>query len=196
MYTVSTYGIEVDPKPLPTLEELIQVFELSDNFPSGLVWKINPSRQGGKKAGSMAGSFPKSGPPYWKVKYKQNSYMCHRIRWSLLNNRLVLPNEFIDHVNLNSKDNRGELRLVTRSQNQYNRKRKNSKSGYRWVVHTSLRPNKPWRIMMKINGIVQYFGYYKNAQEAAIRADEIAVQLLDAAYIHLNFPELQLRKNR
>lgn len=182
------------PKPLPPLTELQEVFELTNAFPCGLLWKINPSKRGGKKQGSPAGSMAKEGPKYWRVKYKQKFYPCHRIRWSLLNGRLILPEEYVDHVNGNSEDNRGELRLVTRSQNQYNRSRKKTASGFRWVVYTKRNPTKPWRIMMKINGKCEYFGYYENPYEAALKADEIAIEKLEIDYIRLNFPELQLEK--
>jgi len=184
------------PKPLPPLEELQEVFCLSELWPSGLAWKINPSKQGGKKAGSPAGSIPNQGPRYWRVKYKQKNYQCHRIRWSLLNNRLILPEEYVDHVDGNTEENRNELRVVTLSQNQYNRSRKKSTSGFRWVVYTKTYPKKPWRIMMKINGKCEYFGYYANAEEAALKADEIAVEKLNVDYIRLNFPELKLKDKR
>jgi hypothetical protein len=177
----------MNPKPLPSLVELEEVFEVTDKYPSGLLWKINPSLQGGKKAGSMAGALGKNKNAYWRVKYKQISYPCHRIRWSLINKRLVLPTEFIDHVNLDIKDNRGELRLVTRSQNQYNRTRKKASSGYRWVVHTNKNLKKPWRIMMKINGKTEYFGYYADPKEAAEIANQIAIEKLNTDYIKLNF---------
>ena len=183
-----------EPKLLPSFQELQEVFALTEEFPSGLLWKINPSRQGGKKAGSMAGSMPDQGPKYWRVKYKQKLYMCHRIRWSLLNNRLVLPKEYVDHLDRNSQDNRGELRLVTKSENQYNRSYSRNTSGFRWVVYTERNKNKPWRIMMKINGKCEYFGYYETAYEAALKADQIAIEKLDVNYIHLNFPELQLKE--
>lgn len=177
----------MDPKPLPPLLELQEIFEVTDKYPSGLLWKINPSLQGGKKAGSMAGSLAKYDNAYWRVKYKQQFYPCHRICWSLINQRLVLPTEFIDHVDLNIKDNRGDLRLVTRSQNQYNRTRKKTSSGYKWVVYTNGNLKKPWRIMMKINGKVEYFGYYSDPKEAARLADQIALEKLDLNYIRLNF---------
>ena len=184
------------PKVLPPLEELQEVFALTELFPSGLVWKINPSRQGGKPAGSPAGSMSRQGPKYWKVKYKQQVYQCHRIRWSLLNNRLILPEEYVDHVNRKSEDNRGDLRLVTSSENQYNRSRKKATSGFRWVVRVKGYEKKPWRIMIKINGRCEYFGYYENACEAALKADQIALEKLNIDYIHLNFPELQLKNKQ
>jgi hypothetical protein len=182
------------PKPLPSLQELQEIFDLTEKFPSGLVWKINPSKQGGKKAGSMAGYMPNQGARYWRVKYKQKLYPCHRIRWSLLNNRLISPEEYVDHVNRNAEDNRGELRIVTRSQNQYNRSRVKNKSGFRWVIYTEKCKSKPWRILMKINGRCEYFGYYKDAYEAALEADKIAVKKLNIDYLVLNFPELQLKQ--
>jgi len=181
------------PKALPPLEELQEVFETTELHPSGLAWKTNPSKRGGKKAKSMAGSMANKGPKYWRVKYKQKLYLCHRIRWSLLNNRVLLPEEHIDHINGNSQDNRTELRLVTCSQNQYNRKAVKNKSGFRWVAYTKTCPTKPWRVMMKIKGKLEYFGYYKDSHEAALKADEIVIQKLDIDYIHLNFPELKLK---
>lgn len=184
------------PKPLPSIEELNEVFQITDLFPSGLIWKVNPSRQGGRKAGSMAGYMPKQGPQYWKVKYKQKSYMCHRIRWSLLNGRILLPEEYVDHADRDSTDNRKELRLVTRSQNQYNRTRVKNASGFRWVIYTRKNLEKPWRIMMKINGKLEYFGYYANPLEAAVKADCIAVEKLGVDYVCLNFPELQLKHKK
>ena len=48
--------------------------------------------------------------------------------------------------------------------------------------------------MMRINGKVEYFGYYSDAKEAALKADKIALEKLDGNYIHLNFPEVQLKK--
>lgn len=48
--------------------------------------------------------------------------------------------------------------------------------------------------MMKINGKCEYFGYYEDPREAALKADEIAVEKLEIDYIRLNFPELQLEK--
>ena len=137
------------PSALPPLQELQEVFSLTEDHPSGLVWKTNPSRQGGQKAGTPAGYKTKNN--YWRVKYKQKLYMCHRIRWSLLNNRLIETHEHVDHVTINKDDNRTELRLVTKSENQYNRTRKKATSGYRRVVFTKNNPTKPWRVVFKIN---------------------------------------------
>ena len=47
---------------------------------------------------------------------------------------------------------------------------------------------------MKINGRCEYFGYYKDAYEAALEADKIAVEKLNIDYLVLNFPELQLKQ--
>lgn len=47
--------------------------------------------------------------------------------------------------------------------------------------------------MLKINGKLEYFGYYSNPEEAALKADQIAIERLDIDYIHLNFPELKLK---
>ena len=173
------------PSTLPPLQELQEVFALTEDHPSGLVWKTNPSRQGGQKSGTPAGSKTKN--DYWRVKYKQKLYMCHRIRWSLLNNRLIETHEHVDHVTINKDDNRTELRLVTKSENQYNRTRKKATSGYRRVVFTKNNPTKPWCVVFKINGENKYFGYFADAKEAAIYADKKALEHLDPRFIHLNF---------
>ena len=47
--------------------------------------------------------------------------------------------------------------------------------------------------MMKINGKLEYFGYYENVLEAALKADEVAFERLDIDYALLNFPELKLK---
>lgn len=178
----------VAANPLPPLEELKEVFSVTDQYPSGLLWKINPSKQGGKKAGSMAGSAPIKRCPYWRVKYKQKHYLCHRIRWSLMNNRLVLPQECIDHVELNTFDNRCELRIASHSENNYNKKTAQTTSGYKWVVATNRNLKCPWRVMMRINKKLEFFGYFEDPVEAAKHADSIAREKLDLRYIRLNFP--------
>ena len=171
--------------PLPSLQELQEVFSLTESHPSGLMWKTNPSKQGGQKAGTPAGSKTEKG--YWRVKYKQKVYLCHRIRWSLLNGRLVEPHENIDHATIDKDDNRTELRLATKSQNQYNRTRRNATSGYRRVVFTKNNPTKPWRVLFKVNGQNKYFGYFADAKEAAVYADQKALEHLDPKFIRLNF---------
>ena len=50
--------------------------------------------------------------------------------------------------------------------------------------------------MIKINSKCEYFGYYTDAEEAALKADEIAVEKLNVDYIRLNFPELKLKDKR
>jgi len=77
-----------------------------------------------------------------------------------------------DHVNGNGLDNqRANLRLVTGSQNQQNRKiGKNNTSGYKGVTWN--KKDKLWRAVIKINGIEKYLGGYKNKLEAAMKWTE------------------------
>ena len=41
--------------------------------------------------------------------------------------------------------------------------------------------------MFKINGKNKYFGYFADAKEAAVYADQKALEHLDQEFIHLNF---------
>jgi hypothetical protein len=41
--------------------------------------------------------------------------------------------------------------------------------------------------MFKVKGKSMYFGYFADAKEAAIYADQKALEYLDPAFIHLNF---------
>lgn len=72
----------------------------------------------------------------------------------------------IDHINLNSVDNRWyNLRPATRSQNQYNKWRyKNNKSGFKGV-HFCKRTSK-WRAGIRVGGNLISLGYFATPDEA------------------------------
>ena len=84
-------------------------------------------------------------------------YKAHNKDWDIIDNG---KNNFIDHINTNSLDNRIEnLRVLTHQQNQFNRNAK----GYYW----NKKLNK-WRSQIKINGKVKFLGHFDNEEDAAI----------------------------
>jgi len=83
----------------------------------------------------------------------------------------------IDHRNHNGLDNRKEnLRICTRSQNQYNQKlSKNSTSGHKGVSWKQ--QNKKWQAHITINGIRKYLGYYTAKEKARLAYNKAAKEL-------------------
>ncbi|OPY45858.1 MAG: AP2 domain protein [Methanosaeta sp. PtaU1.Bin028] len=74
----------------------------------------------------------------------------------------------IDHINGNGLDNRLEnLRLVTRAENAYNRRKSPGRtSQYKGVYFDSDRGK--WRASIKVNGRTIQLGRYETEEEAAI----------------------------
>ena len=84
-------------------------------------------------------------------------YKAHNKDWEIDNSSM---NNFIDHINRDSTDNRIEnLRVLTNQQNQFNRNAK----GYHW----NKQRNK-WRAQIRINGKVKHLGYFDKEQDATI----------------------------
>jgi len=92
-------------------------------------------------------------------------YKAHNKDWEIDNSSM---NNFIDHINKNSLDNRIEnLRVLTHQQNQFNRNAK----GYSFDKR-----NNKWHARIMINGKAKYLGYFKkeeDAKQAYLKAKEI-----------------------
>ena len=100
-------------------------------------------------------------------------------------------NKDVDHINGNTLDNRkSNLRVCSRSQNNYNRgPKKNNKSGYKGVVFKSDHwREKPWVAMIKTPGKYLHIGSFKTAEEAAMAYDAAALKYA-GDFAWLNFPE-------
>ena len=95
------------------------VFEYSENSPSGLFWLKN---KGIKKVGSVAGSrtwsdMKKIRPKCWDVRLDGVLYKAHRIIWTLFEGSCD-PNLVINHIDCNPFNNRASnLELVTDTDN-------------------------------------------------------------------------------
>lgn len=73
---------------------------------------------------------------YYILKFKTKQYKVHRILWILYNQKSIPDDYFIDHIDGNTTNNsKDNLRLVTSSENMYNRKiNKNSKLGLKGIA--------------------------------------------------------------
>jgi len=118
---------------------------------------------------------------YHEVKIDNRTYKRHRIVWCLFNGD---PGELeIDHVNGKKGDDRIEnLRLATRTQNQYNRPAlAHNKSGYKGVSPVS---GGRWKAQITIpSGRRVHIGTYLTP-EAAAGAYEKAAKGLHAEFLH------------
>ena len=84
-------------------------------------------------------------------------YKAHNNDWDITDSSM---NNFIDHINNNSLDNRIEnLRILTHQQNQFNTNAK----GYYWnKIHNK------WRAQIKIDGKTKNLGLFHNEEDAHI----------------------------
>lgn len=106
-------------------------------------------------------------------------------RTTILMHRLILgtkPGQELDHEDLNKLNNqRSNLRLATRSQNNANRRPLVGFKGVRWSKNA-------WQAEIKKNGKSIYIGRFKNSQKAAMAYDKKAAELF-GKFAYLNFPK-------
>lgn len=115
----------------------------------------------------------------WQWFYKQHSgggyaqrnseYVKGKVRRTIRMHRQIMgtPNGFeTDHINGDKLDNqRGNLRIVTKSQNQWNRKKQAGSSKYKGVYWN--KNTKRWHVQLQMNGKKVWLGYYPTEHEAA-----------------------------
>lgn len=158
-----------------TLERLRQL--LSYNPETGIfTWLA--CRRGTIKTGDTAGGYTDKG--YLTIKVDGVKYCAHRLAW------LYVYGEFtdgdLDHKDQKKDNNRiGNLRIVTRSQNQQNRPlQSNNTTGLRGVYRCN-RTNK-WRAHIKTGGHQKHLGSFDTAEAA------YAAYCSEAAKVHTHRP--------
>lgn len=117
---------------------LSKYFYYSEESESGLKWKI--SWNNSIKIGGDVGC--KTDKGYYRVHLGSDSYLVHRIVYSILNNITLDGSVQIDHIDRNKSNNKiSNLRLVTAKENARNRNvPSNSKTGVpgvSWCRHYS-----------------------------------------------------------
>lgn len=110
---------------------------------------------------------------------------------NLLLHRMIMgakKGQQVDHVNGNGLDNRrSNLRICTNLQNSHNQKKaKNKTSEYKGVSWA--KRQKKWMVVIWINKISVFLGYYRNEIFAAGVYDQKAKEAF-GEFARLNFPE-------
>jgi len=118
----------------------------------------------------------------------KNSEGKHR---GILMHRFLLSAEkgdFVDHRNLDGRDNRRKnIRLCTQQQNTFNKKpRKNSSSRYKGVYWC--KDKKRWKASASLSGKVYGLGSFKCEVAAARVYDRFAIEH-HGDFVRLNFPQ-------
>ena len=106
---------------------------------------------------------------YIQIKINKKMYSLHRLIYKFHNEDWDItysPDNQIDHMNIDSLDNKIEnLRVVNNSKNQRNKnKLKNCSSIYKGV--SWYKPNKKWRASIRIDRKEKHLGYYETEEEA------------------------------
>jgi hypothetical protein len=110
--------------------------------------------------------------------YRAVRLACYGKKCTLVNMHRVIMNPpknlLVDHINRNSLDNRrANLRLATRSQNNWNRRRTKGKSSKYKGVHWCRDRNK-WRSQIRANNKRFFLGQFDSEIEAAKAYDAAA----------------------
>lgn len=157
-------------------QEIKKVYEYKDG---NLVYRIRTSNR--VNIGDVVGS-KKKDSGYVEMYFNKKKVRAHRLIWIYHNGDI--PDKFqIDHINCIRHDNRIEnLRLVTSTQNSYNRpKSRRSTSGYKgvsWNIGA-----KKWESKIQIDGILKHLGLFIT-KELAYDAYCKAAKQIQGDYAH------------
>ena len=117
-----------------------------------------------------------NGKEYIQIRINKKLYRLHRLiykyhneDWDITNSK----NNEIDHIDINPLNNKIEnLRVLTRSQNCRNKKKKENCSSKYIGVNWNKKANK-WQVLISINNKLKHIGYFDNEEEAG-KAYQIA----------------------
>jgi hypothetical protein len=148
------------PKCIPSKDYLHQIFEYKNG---NLYWKIKPAQR--VKIGDIAGSISDG---YGQVYLNNSPYKIHRIIFMM--HYECVPDQ-IDHIDGNPLNNKIEnLREVTNTQNQFNRKI--SSRNTTGVKGVSLSKSNKFVVRISTNQKDKYFGSFDNLELAELVAQE------------------------
>jgi len=153
---------------LLTQEEVREMFSYNEKT-GDLVWFKRNDKHNNRLIGKVAGSLNTDG--YLRISIRSKIYLAHRLVW--LHVHGTWPEQDLDHINGNKSDNRiANLREATDSENNQNRKVRNSNntSGYPGVYWLDERQKA--RALISINGKMIHLGYYDTKEEAIAARQE------------------------
>jgi hypothetical protein len=129
---------------------------------TGVFTWVNPNKFGPRKAGARAGSQRRDG--YRGIMIDYVRYFEHRLAWLYVHG--VMPEEEIDHINMDPSDNRlANLRVATRSQNEQNKNNPaHNTSGRRGVVWCASRGK--WQAQIMLGGKTHFLGRFDDKDDA------------------------------
>jgi hypothetical protein len=144
---------------------------LSYNQDTGdFIWIVSNSNR--TPIGSKAGT--PDGRGYIQIMVNKKKYKAHVLAWLYVHG--VYPEIHLDHKNCDKKDNRiSNLRLATKSENGYNRKKySNNKSGYKGVW---ISPNGKFVSEIRHNGKKIKIGTFECPELAHLAYCEFSAKL-------------------
>ncbi|HNX82743.1 MAG TPA: HNH endonuclease [Candidatus Omnitrophota bacterium] len=130
---------------------------------------------------------------HWCISKKSSGHYVVNRKTGVYLHRFIMKAEkgqTVDHINHNTLDNRkSNLRICSHAENTRNRKgkNKNNTSGLKGVFW--IKSAKLWRAQIKVNNVIKYLGYYKNALDAAKEYDK-AAKMFHGAFASFSGVEL------
>lgn len=148
-------------EPVINKMPLNEIFKLFVEENSLLYWKDKKGNRG-RKAGSMVKG-------YLRLEHMHKTYAVHNILWCIYNNRELPEGFLVDHFDGDPLNNsKGNLRVATISQNNYNTKLyNNNKSGVKGVSFD--KETGKWLVQIRVDGINKKIGRFASLDEAADR---------------------------
>ena len=168
-----------NPRPLPSIEELLEVVRLDPSSPTGLAWVTG--RRNGTKAGDPAGGLKKNG--YYGLRIKRIDYRAQRIIYLL--HYGVDPGKYlVDHIDGDVTNNAPEnYRLATIAENNRNVKSHcDSTSRFTGVSWHSTAGK--WQAVVRKDGKNHYAGTYNMETLAARAYNRLAAELFGEFFRH------------
>jgi HNH endonuclease/AP2 domain len=176
------YGGRINEGDMLTAERARQLFTY-DADTGEIRWAVDRHCGRGRvrcAAGTLAGGVNHSHPeqrPRRDIQVEGKRYKAHQLAWLIALGEWPPAGLEIDHKNRNPLDNRlSNLRLVTKSQNQWNRDadRRNA-SGFKGVSKHAC--GNRWAAEIKAHGKRHRLGLFKTPEEAAAAYQRAAAEL-------------------
>lgn len=156
------------PLELPTRERLHELFE------DGGDTLIRRTHHHNAPKGSRVTGQNSAG--YYRVGVDMKRYLVHRLLTHMRG--IEIPEGMvIDHINGNTLDNtKDNLRVVTRSQNQHNRKAMSNNTSGKAGVYFNKAAGK-WQVQVNLEGKNHYGGLHINYLDACKASDSLRAEL-------------------